>query len=180
LLNANRKDSDFRFFVTHDSSTWETTNATDPPTMDLQGGHDDWTYVSRRGSSGRGGRRIQETQQASATGPRGRSRAQGTNPGTNANRTLLGPKTRYKQMTFEETEQRRRSRSHSRDNPVPTPGRYASPDPPQPSPPVDDSWASMVEDSLHSRSHPHPRIHPRPPPSDPLSSPPQQSPSPSL
>jgi len=111
-LNATNKEGDFPYFVTQDSSTWETTLSEPPPET---GNRDSWTTVSKRGSSGRGGPRSQPPFRgpAPASG-RGRPTGRDGPPATNSNNTALGATNRYRQLTFEETAHRRHSRSASR------------------------------------------------------------------
>jgi hypothetical protein len=156
-MNAGKKDSGYMLFVTRDSSTWEA------PTLDSSGQEeDDWGCVSRaprRGTSGRGGNRAHHKQSNPIPVTRGRTQTRdGDGPATNANRTELGPNTRLRQLTFEETVERRQSRSSSRRPPA---DPYEHPDVPVPqfdrgsapnqTPDTHGSWFDQSELAIHSR-----------------------------
>jgi hypothetical protein len=127
-LNAANKDSNYLLFVTRDANTWETIDSDRrPPGV----GEDDWTPVQRRGTSGRGGgQHHQRAPFVPLPVDRGRPRSNNEGPAANTNRTSLGSTTHYRQLTFEETNQRRHSRSTSRNGQPSQPAAASSSAPP--------------------------------------------------
>ena len=110
-FGAMNKEGNFPFFVTCDSSTWDMA-LSNPASQDE--GQDGWMQVPRRGTSGRGSKQYSSRTAAPTTLDSGRTSLREGTPATSTNRTELGTTNRYKQLTFEETAQRRQSRSSSR------------------------------------------------------------------
>jgi hypothetical protein len=176
-INSARKDGDFRYFVTRDAASWETLSddaaaPLDPP--------DQTPRVlptpgpQRTGSSGRGGGRGYPTRGRGGGVPRegyntrnvfqshnhtpapANDTLRPSGPATSTNRTSLGTTVRYKQLTFEETEQRRRSRPPSRSEG--TPPRARSSSSPGPISPIPDHIIAAL-----NSAHPRPNSSPPPP-----------------